>query len=78
VISSIVSRVHAVLVEVPVSLALPFGLACLLRLAPPVRCAAFGCARLLATSRRALADSPEINDLTHVSVSCSPGEIVVM
>jgi hypothetical protein len=68
VISSIVSRIDAVLVEVLRGSAAFLSRALAVRLTPPMRSPVFGRLRLLATAGSAPADRSEIDDVTHASV----------
>jgi hypothetical protein len=67
VISSIVSRFDAVLVDVPGGFIAPLGLALQVRLISPVRCPIFRRDCVFATAGGALAFSPEIDDVAHAS-----------
>jgi hypothetical protein len=67
VISSIVSRFDAMLVDVPGGFIAPLGFALAVRLATPVHSPVFRGDHVFAAAGCALAFGPEIDDVTHTS-----------
>jgi hypothetical protein len=77
VISSIVSRFDAMLVDVPGGFVAPLGFALAIRVAAPVHSPIFRGDHVAAAAGCALAFSPEIDDVTHTSGPKTADSILV-